>query len=214
MSTHSLYARPRSLDLLSLLTLLARNGLLLVSTLVLGVCAPALGGWQPDIVLTGSMEPSVSPGHVLLIAEVAPEELRPGQVLLVDDPVRPGQLVSHRLVSISPDGALVLRGDANNEADSTPVDVAAVHGVARLVIPYIGLPRVLVETGNPLGALALAVALFGMTLLAARPLPQAAGQPQSREPLPRPVVAAVGCVTVLPADVPRRLSFRLAGATS
>jgi hypothetical protein len=73
----------------------------------------------------------------------------------------------HRLVARNPDGTLTTRGDANGADDSTPVPAAAVRGLPRLDVPYVGLPVLWLHQGRygPLAALALvlvaAVALGG-----------------------------------------------------
>jgi len=102
--------------------------------------------------------------------------LRPGQVLLVTDPDQPGRLRLHRLVRIDPGGSLVLRGDANPAPDSDPVAPAALHGVAVLRVPAIGLPMLWVRQGRYLPAGMLGILLAGLLWLAAsyRPEPVAA----------------------------------------
>jgi signal peptidase len=55
-------------------------------------------------------------------------QLELGQILVVDNPARPGQLLTHRLVGETEDGQLTLQGDANAVADSTPVAPQAVQG--------------------------------------------------------------------------------------
>jgi signal peptidase I len=119
---------------------LARVVLTLGLCLALWAAAPALLGWQPTTVMTGSMQPRINPGDVVIARPVPTSELRPGQVLLVDDPDHPDRLRLHRLVRSNPDGRLILRGDANPAADSTPVDPHAVHGVGVLRVPYVGTP--------------------------------------------------------------------------
>jgi signal peptidase len=122
--------------------LLVRFAAMVYLTIVLSMVSwtllPLVLRWQPVVVLSGSMEPSMRRGDVVLYERVAVEQLVPGQVLLVDDPVRPGGLLSHRLVRRDPDGLLVTKGDANQSEDSTPIAPGAVHGRARLLVPYLG----------------------------------------------------------------------------
>lgn len=108
--------------------------------LVFWSVAPRVAGFQGHVVVSGSMQPRIVPGDVVLTREVAPQQLQPGQVLLFPDPERPDRLLLHRLVSFAPDGRLVTRGDANQGNDSTPVPAASVIGQAQLRIPYVGLP--------------------------------------------------------------------------
>ncbi|GAB3424863.1 LamG-like jellyroll fold domain-containing protein [Flindersiella endophytica] len=129
----------------AVLAVLARGLLICAGGLVLWSTAPAAFGWQPTVVMSGSMRPALAPGDVVLTRPVAVDQLRPGRVVLADDPDHPGRLRLHRLSRIEPDGALRLRGDANQAADSTPVRQAAVHGVGALRVPRIASPVVWVR---------------------------------------------------------------------
>jgi hypothetical protein len=116
----------------------ARVVLLTAACLLLGAAAPALWGWSPTTVVSGSMQPRIVAGDVVVAMPVAADALDVGQVLLVDDPDRPGELRLHRLVDVTDDGLLRLRGDANATADSTLVSPDAVHGAGVLRVPGIG----------------------------------------------------------------------------
>ncbi|WP_182047179.1 S24/S26 family peptidase [Curtobacterium sp. ME26] len=110
--------------------------------------APALLGWHPTTVMTGSMAPRLLPGDVVVSRPVAPAEVRPGQVLLADDPDHPGRLRMHRFVEPGGDGTVVTKGDANPRADSTPIERSAVHGVAALRVPFVASPVLWVREGR------------------------------------------------------------------
>ena len=81
--------------------------------LVVVALAPETVGYSAHVVTSGSMTPRVDPGDVVLTLPTTTAELRPGQVLLFDDPQRPGGLLLHRVVSFDAAGDLVTRGDAN-----------------------------------------------------------------------------------------------------
>jgi signal peptidase I len=147
-----------------ILATLARSLLILVAGLLLWATAPAILGWTPSVVMTGSMQPSLHPGDIAIARPVEPAALRPGQVLLVDDPDHPGKLRLHRYVTTHPDGTLILRGDANNADDSTPIPPEAVHGVGVLRVPYVGTPVVDMTEGHYIRL--AAVLLVGVLLLA------------------------------------------------
>jgi signal peptidase I len=153
----------------------ARAILLGAISLLLWSVAPLLLGWHPTVVMSGSMQPAVAPGDVLVYRQVATAELRAGQVLVVDDPDHPGRLRAHRLARALPDGTLRLRGDANPAPDSSPVDADAVRGVAVLRVPLVGLPAVWAadRRWSPLG-------LTAATMLALAVL--AVGGPSRRRP--------------------------------
>lgn len=119
--------------------LLARTVLATLAGLLVWSVLPAVVGWQPTVVLSGSMAPAIRTGDVVVTRDVPPGELRPGHVLLAEDPSGGGGLLLHRYDSVA-DGAIVLRGDANDAPDSAPVTTDAVHGVGVLRVPWVGLP--------------------------------------------------------------------------
>ncbi|MGL4175098.1 MAG: LamG-like jellyroll fold domain-containing protein [Dermatophilaceae bacterium] len=147
---------------------LARAVLAVALGLAFWSAAPTIIGWEPTTVATGSMEPRIHVGDVVVARPVAAADAQPGQVLLVDDPDRSGRLRLHRFVERDDTGGLVLKGDANRHQDSTPVPPYAVHGVGVLRVPWAGVPVGWVTTGQwrQLGLLALAVtALLALTTL-------------------------------------------------
>jgi signal peptidase len=152
----------------------ARGAILLLVGLLLWTVAPVAAGWSSTVVMSNSMAPGVLAGDVLLVRPVAPTELRPGQILLVDDPDRAGRLRLHRLTRVDPaTGALTLKGDANERADSTTVQTDAVHGVAALRVPWVGSPLVWLQEGRVrlLAALAAALTALAAGISCYRPPP-------------------------------------------
>jgi signal peptidase len=122
---------------------LAGLGVLLGAAMV-----PLVIGWSGTVVASGSMAPSLRTGDVVVVAPVDAARVGTGDVVLVDDPAHRGRLLTHRVVRRTPDGSLVLKGDANALADSTPVAPAAVRGVARVAVPRLGLPVLWLRTGD------------------------------------------------------------------
>ena len=109
-----------------------------------------LVGWAPMVITTGSMQPAINPGDIVMSG--APDDggrgLEVGTVITFRDPARPGGLLTHRIDRINDDGSYETRGDANTVADSYQVKPRDVQGVGRLLIPAVGLPRVWVERGD------------------------------------------------------------------
>jgi signal peptidase len=100
---------------------------------------PLAAGWHADVILSGSMYPHIAPGDLVIVARGGPAP-RPGQVVEFTDPANPRRQLVHRIVARNADGTLTTRGDANRGPDTTPVPAADVHGLARLRIPWLGLP--------------------------------------------------------------------------
>lgn len=176
----------------NLLAGFARTVLVTVAGLLIWSVLPIVLGWQPTVVLTGSMEPRISAGDIVVTREVPADELRPGHVLLVDDPAQSGQRLLHRYDHATDDGDLVLRGDANDHVDSTPVSSDDVHGVGTLRIPWVGQPAVWAAQGQYL-PLALTVLGF-LALLALARIPSTDEHDDDDDPaatLSRPETPAV-----------------------
>lgn len=115
-------------------------------TLVLGVLVAAAlvvialplvtkGEWRT--VVSGSMEPHVSPGDVVLVAPTL-ESPQVGDVVAFADPLQPDRDVLHRVVDLDEQGALVTRGDANDVNDPWSILPSEVIGTEALIIPKIG----------------------------------------------------------------------------
>ncbi|MBF4616434.1 signal peptidase I [Curtobacterium sp. VKM Ac-1376] len=130
---------------------------------------PLILGWHTTTVMTGSMEPSLHPGDVVVSKTVPPEELRKGQVLLFADPDHVGTLRLHRFDSLNSDGTLTTKGDANPAADSTHISRSTVTGVGYLRIPLIGTPILWVAEHRSVPLLTLGAGLVLLTGLAVLP---------------------------------------------
>lgn len=124
---------------------LLRIGLTAVLAATLGLMAwavlPLAAGWHGRVVLSGSMQPAINPGDVVLAVPVDPSRLRPGQTIAFRDPARQDHVDVHRIVRRNSDGTFTTRGDANASADSTPVPASNIVGLPRLRVPWIGLPQ-------------------------------------------------------------------------
>ncbi len=162
---HSEESVPAGWAVLSWLSVLTKavvaGALGLVAGLVFWSVAPMLAGMQAHVIVSGSMEPSIASGDVVLTQNVDPAAVRPGMVLLFHDPAFPGRLLMHRVTKVNGDGTVVTRGDANRTDDSTAVSMTAAEGIGRLRVPYVGLPMYWRALGDfpRLGALAVFIAL-------------------------------------------------------
>lgn len=139
----------------------------LVSVLVWGATR---AGWiQPLVVVSGSMEPGIMTGDLLVTRPQPTSELRAGEVASIYSDVT-GNLVSHRVVSVEPTGdggwAIRMKGDANASADAGTYVVGdtvlqPVLQVTRggYVVTTLTQPSVAVPLGVAL------VALLGLSLV-------------------------------------------------
>jgi len=130
-----------------------RNGLRLAMNVlgvlvIVAVVAPfivyavpsVVGADHGLIVLSGSMEPKMSPGDAVIVREVPPSEIETGDVITfqragTDTPT------THRVIEIQQtEGgiAYVTQGDANEEPDRGTVAHSRVVGEVIFVIPLLG----------------------------------------------------------------------------
>ena len=117
------------------------------------------------------MEPSLLPGHVVLVRQVDPDTVQVGDVLTYLPPGSgPGALtITHRLTGFAAGTGgtreLILQGDANSLPDPA-IPPSALQGRVVATLPYLGYPDLLAQRGE-LGWVrpALGLALFGYAAL-------------------------------------------------
>lgn len=107
---------------------------------------PAVAGGRTMTVLSGSMEPAISTGSVVVTKPVDPLTLNAGEVITFSTPGADGgvDLVTHRIARISETerGRLfVTKGDANQTEDVEPVRAANIQGALWYHVPWFGLLR-------------------------------------------------------------------------
>ncbi|MBK4347113.1 signal peptidase I [Lacisediminihabitans changchengi] len=144
-----------------IMSMLARVVLATVAALLLTTLVPAVAGWHPTFVSSGSMEPRLMVGDVVVSRPIDSAPLQLKQVILEKDPNHAGWLRLHRLVAISGSGEVITKGDANPQRDTAGVPLADVIGIASLRVPYLGLPAVWLGTGQ-YGALGLTAAALAL----------------------------------------------------
>ncbi|MDQ4096690.1 MAG: signal peptidase I [Actinomycetota bacterium] len=116
------------------LTLAALAGLCVT---VLTVTA-ARSGVEPLVVRSGSMEPTILTGSMVLTKRVEAEDIRLGDIVTVKRP--DGTRATHRVIGLERTGdavRLTLKGDANEAPDPEPVTVQRAQRLM-LHIPNVG----------------------------------------------------------------------------
>ena len=82
---------------------------------------PAVGGYLPLIVLTGSMYPVIESGDLIICRTADAEEIEVGDVISFFDPAGNGSsIVTHRVLEVTEAGWRT-KGDNNNTEDRLPV---------------------------------------------------------------------------------------------
>lgn len=149
--------------------------LLLVLVLALVITlrvVPAITGWVPLSILSGSMAPDIPQGSLIWVRQGAiPETGEVATYLTARTPV------THRVTEVRPDmtgqqNEYIFRGDANPTNDPKPVPSDAVIGVLAGSVPDLGYAAYILS--QPIG-MALSISL-GLLLIAVRTL-----LPQNKE---------------------------------
>ncbi len=107
----------------------------------------------PSVIATGSMEPMIYPGDIILIDQIKEQAdinlLEAGDVIQFK---RDDILITHRIVAAEkdPKGKLVFRtkGDNNSAEDSRLVYPEEIRGTLVKVIPKLGYPTLLIKERN------------------------------------------------------------------
>lgn len=103
----------------------------------------------PSVVVTGSMEPMIYPGDVILVRKTMDiKEIQVGDVIYFK---RGEIMISHRITEIiEKDGVPNYRtkGDNNNVEDSQLVNPEQIRGEIIKVVPNIGWPTMLIKSGK------------------------------------------------------------------
>ncbi len=111
---------------------------------------PKIGGFCPLIVLTGSMEPEISSGDLIIVKQIDGADVKENDVIAFFDPDGNGQsILTHRVVGITEkDGqtAFYTKGDANNTDDRLPVTADKLVGSYKFRIRGMGNVAMFMQT--------------------------------------------------------------------
>jgi len=113
--------------------------IILVIALLLFALFPIKGNYQIKIVKSGSMEPSIRTGSIVVI--------KPGASYMVGDVVTFGKdtkkdiPTTHRIVSSRAQNGVIMfttKGDANEDPDTAEIKQNDIHGKVLLDVPFFG----------------------------------------------------------------------------
>ena len=111
---------------------------------------PKIGGYCPLIVLTGSMEPDIKSGDLIIVKQIDASEIKKGDVIAFFDPDGNGtSILTHRVQEvIRENGTLSFRtkGDANNTEDRLAVAADKVVGIYKFRIAGAGNVAMFMQT--------------------------------------------------------------------
>ncbi len=120
-----------------------------VLAVVAAVALPFVVGQRPYTVLSGSMEPAIGTGDVVVVERIAPADARVGDVATFADPQRRGRLITHRVRSARQRGRhvdFVTKGDSNNTVERWRIPAHGVISRVRYRVPEVGRLALLVRS--------------------------------------------------------------------
>lgn len=128
---------------------------------------PTFRDYKALAVISGSMEPVIHTGDVIIIRPVSRvEEIVDGEIITYRTKEKQEMLITHRVVgTLKVNGvakAFFTKGDANDAEDLTPVSFDQVVGRYQFRVPYFGYVSSFIR--KPIGV-ALVVILPGLVLI-------------------------------------------------
>ncbi|ATW23433.1 signal peptidase I [Candidatus Formimonas warabiya] len=116
---------------------------------------PKVFGISPLIVMSGSMEPAIYPGDVVIIWEQAAEKYKIGDIVTYLVGQTP---FTHRIVG-EENGLFILKGDSNNTVDDT-VSADRFEGKVLFTVPKIGVAIVFFKKPAGMAVLVMLLLLY------------------------------------------------------
>ena len=132
-----------------------------VAGLLLGSMLPIPGNIEMKIVKSGSMEPAIPTGSLVV---VKPQTLyRRGDIITFGEDTKTQVPTTHRIRALNDNGTYSVKGDANEEADPNSVSSTEIIGRVIVHVPYAGF--VLDFARQPIGFALLIAIPAGLVIL-------------------------------------------------
>lgn len=118
-------------------------GLIILILLMLAAVGTYLAphfGWRVDAVISGSMEPELKIGSLVVARPVEPESIVPGDIITFYLQGTSDTAVTHRVINVKHNSPLYFetKGDANEQPDPFTVPARDLLGKICLHVPYLG----------------------------------------------------------------------------
>lgn len=116
--------------------------------------------YEAFVIVSGSMEPEINNGDILIIKKVNENEIKKGDIITFD---RNGVYITHRVVEIQEQEntkKFITKGDRNTVNDSDVVLFENIKGVKTARIPFIGMLIVKVSSSKYLIIILIMFALL------------------------------------------------------
>ena len=132
-----------------------------IAGLLLGSMLPIPGNIEVKIVKSGSMEPAIHTGSIVVVKPVGLYAV--GDVITFGKDTKTEVPTTHRIMAVNPDGTYMVKGDANEEQDPNPVQRNTIIGKVVFDVPYAGF--VLDFARQPIGFTLLIAIPAGLVIL-------------------------------------------------
>jgi signal peptidase len=115
-----------------------------VAIFLLSTKLPVAGGFKSFVVQSGSMEPAIQTGSVVVVKPARSTGSGQAAGYQVGDVITFGPVsktkspTTHRIVEVKADGSYLTRGDANNADDMSTVSRFEIIGKVLFSVPYVG----------------------------------------------------------------------------
>jgi signal peptidase len=105
------------------------------------IVLPILVGYHARVIVTGSMEPHIHVGDIVVGHRVSPARVHVGDIVIFRDPGGSGRELAHRVIAVQAVGrraAIATRGDANTTVERFSVPLSGHIGLITYRIPALG----------------------------------------------------------------------------
>lgn len=117
---------------------------------------PDFLGMKTYIIVSGSMEPNLKIGDIVIVKETKQEELKVGDIISF----RQGQsVITHRINEISEE-KYITKGDNNNTIDDEQIDYKQIEGKVEKVIPTVGKIALILHQKNAIIVVIILVYIY------------------------------------------------------
>lgn len=113
--------------------------IILIAVLLIVSVLPITGNIKFLTVLSGSMEPTIKTGSIILVKPVSDYKI--GDIITFGPNTKTQPPVTHRIADIKVVGGqsvYITKGDANNSADTREIQKSDVIGKVMIKVPYLG----------------------------------------------------------------------------
>ena len=116
---------------------LGTAAIILVILILIPLSVPRILGYQTYDVISGSMEPEIPVGSLVLVKEIDPHDVKERDIIAF---YSNNVVVCHRVVINDPfEGEFTTKGDANTETDLSDPTYSDLIGIVKYHIPLMGM---------------------------------------------------------------------------